>query len=72
MKEFLSQLFEFLMRPRTLVAVVVLTGMILLFPDPWLTRLQLNGLTANYGWCVGVAFLVSALLLFFHIRGYPV
>jgi hypothetical protein len=63
MKEFFSRLFDFVIRPSSLVAVLVVTGILLVLPEGCLTRLRLEQTMIDYGWCVGIAFLVSGVIL---------
>lgn len=61
--EFVKSALEFLkLAPRYLVAVVVIAGALLFFPNTWLERVGVAGFAkANRQW-LGLAFLVSAVL----------
>lgn len=66
-----SKLSEWLkLKPRYLVALALICGILLLSPERFVTFLGLQGIVASYRGWIGATFIISNILLLVHIAAY--
>jgi len=57
----LPKAFDYLVRPANLVAVALASGAVVLLPRSWIAAIHLENLHTEWGWVVGLVFLLSTV-----------